>query len=87
MGTLAHIYQRGHRQVFVPQIIGGAFPSSSTKKVQKGKEKMTETKIQYGEEGLHEAEQDFDLVDLREHDDNKDTNILIKEKDALIREL
>ena len=31
LSTLAHTYQRGHRKVFSPQIVGGALPSSSTK--------------------------------------------------------
>lgn len=87
LGTLTHIYQRGHRQVFAPQIVGGALPSSLAKRVKKGKEKMTETKIQREEEVHHETEQDFDLVDLGEHNDNESTSIVIKEKDALIREL
>lgn len=73
--------------MFSPQIVGGALPSSLTKKVQKGKEKMTEEKIKHEEEDLHETEQDFDLLDLGEHDDSEITCIIIKEKDALIREL
>ena len=87
LGTLIHTYQRGHRQVFSPQIVGGAFPSSPTKQVHKGKEKMIETEIQHEEEDLHETEHDFDLVGLSKHDDNENTRIVIKEKDALIREI
>ena len=64
--------------------MGGEFPSSSVKKVQKGKEKMTKIGIQQQEEDLHETEWDFDLVDLREHDDNESKSIVIKENDALI---
>ena len=52
---------------------------------------MTEPEVQveikHEEEDLHEIEQDFDLVDLDEHDNNEDTSIFIKEKYALIREL
>lgn len=39
LGIMAHTYQRGHRQVFAPQILGGSLPYSSTKKLHKGKEK------------------------------------------------
>jgi len=42
--------------VFAPQIVGGALPSSLAKRVKKGKEKMTETKIQREEEVHHETE-------------------------------
>ena len=34
-----------------------------------------------------ETEHDFDLVDLDEHDDDEITSIIIKEKEANIREL
>lgn len=47
---------------------------------------MIETQIHHAEEGIHEKKQDFDLVDLGEHDDNKDTGTVINENDALIRE-
>lgn len=87
LGTQIHTYQRGHRQVFSPQIVGGVFASSSVKHVQNGKENMTEIEIQWQEEDLHEIEQDFDLVHLSEHDDSERTSIFIKEKDTLMREL
>jgi len=45
LGTLAHTYQRGHRHVFSPQIVGGALPFSPTKLVHKGKEEMTEAEV------------------------------------------
>jgi len=48
---------------------------------------MTNVDIQHEEEDLHETEQEFDLVDLGEHDDSESTRIVIKEKYALIREL
>lgn len=48
---------------------------------------MTETDIQREEEDLHETEQEFDLVELGEHDDSESTSIIIKEKYALIKEL
>lgn len=73
--------------MFSPQIVGGTFPSSSTKKVQKGKGKMTEVEIKHEEEDLHETEQDFYLANLSEHDDCERESIVIKEKDSLIKEL
>jgi len=48
---------------------------------------MIEIEIQHEEEDLHETEQDFDLVDLGEHDDSESTRIVTKEKYALTREL
>ena len=77
--------------MFSPQSVGGAFPSTLAKKVDKGKQTMTEAEIQaeirHEEEDLHETEQDFDLVDLDEHDDDEITSIVIKEKEAKIKEL
>lgn len=67
--------------------MGGALPSSSTKQVHKGKEKMTEVDIKHEEEDLHEIEHDFDLVDPDEHNENEEISIVIKEKYAYIREL
>jgi len=87
LGALTHTYQRGHRKVFAPHIVGGALPSSSTKLVHKGKEKVIEAEIKQQEEDLHETEHDFQLVDPNEHDDHENTTIFIMEKDALIGEL
>lgn len=67
--------------------MGGAFPSSSEKQVQKGKEKVIEIEIQQQEEDLHETEHYFQLVDPNEHDDSEITTIVIKEKNALIGKL
>ena len=39
-----------------------------------------EAEIRHKEEDLHETEQDFDLVDLDEHDDGEITSTIIKEK-------
>ena len=43
---LAKTYQRGHRKVFAPHIVGGTLPSISTKQAKKGKKKMTEANIE-----------------------------------------
>lgn len=48
---------------------------------------MIEAEIKHEEEDHHETKQDFDLVDVDEHIENKDISIVIKEKDAYIREL
>ena len=77
--------------MFSPQIVGGDLPSTLTKQVDKGNQNMTEVKIHveitHEEEDFHETEQYFDLVDLDEHDDDEDISIVMKEKDANIREL
>ena len=49
-------------------------------------EKLHEAAI-HDEDDLHETEQDFDLVDIDEHDDDDITTIFIKEKEAKIKEL
>ena len=72
--------------------MGGSLPSSLAKKVQKGKQKITKIvvheEIRSEDEDLHETEQDFDLVNLDEHDENEDISIkIIKEKYALIRDV
>ena len=89
--TLEKKYQRGHRQVFPTHTVEGAFPSSSAKKVDKGKKKMTREdiheEIRHKEENLHETEMEFDLVDLNQQDDSKITSIDIKEKESNIIEL
>lgn len=81
---LEKTYQRGHMHVFSPHIVEVALPSTSTKQVDKGKQKMRETYIQaeisHEEEDFHETEKYFDLVDLDEHDDDEITSIIIKEK-------
>ena len=87
LGTMVHTYQKGCRQVFAPHILGGAFLSSSAKQVHKGKEKVAETEMQQQEEHLHETEQDFNLVDLDEEGEQKNTIMLIKEQKELIGEL
>jgi len=66
--------------------VGGAFLSSSTKQVQKGKEKMVEIEMKKQEEDPHETKQDFDLVDFDEEDENENTRMIFKEKEALIGE-
>ena len=71
---LAKTYYRGYRQVFSPNILGGALPFSPIKQVQKGKQNMAEEDVHeeaiHEEDDLHERETYFDLVDLDEqHDD------------------
>ena len=43
---LEKTYQRGHRKVFVPHVVGGTLPSSLKKQVDKGKQKVKEEDIQ-----------------------------------------
>ena len=46
-----------------------------------------QAKIRHEEEDLHETEHDFDLVDLDEHDEDEINSMIIKEKEAKIKEL
>lgn len=88
LGILSHTYQRGHRPVFAPHIVGGALRSSPSKKVHKGKEKITEVDIQediHEEENLYEIEVDFDHIDSYQND--HDASLIIKERYGYIREL
>ena len=60
-------------------------PSTSTKQLDKGKEKV----IDEEEEDKHETEQEFQLIHLDSDDENEEriTRMLIKRKDAQIRYL
>ena len=57
-------------------------PSSPTLQVHKGKEKMAEVDI-HEEKGLHEKEEDFELVNLEIIDDD-DPSMIIQDKEAKI---
>ena len=61
---LAKTYQKGHRQVFSLESVGGALPSTSTKQVDKWKQKMTEEEI-HAEIG-HEEEEQIGRASCRE---------------------
>ena len=69
--------------MFSPQIVEGAFPSSSSKKVHQD-EQQKEIFFRE-EEDLHEEERDFELIDLDDQDDQEASNMTIKEKDAMIK--
>ena len=79
-------YQRGHKNVFDPQIVEGAMPSTKTQNVDKGKDKVIEPVI-HDEEDTHETKQEFQLVDLDEDENEKIANAAIKGKDFKIKEL
>ena len=64
----------------------GALPSSSTKQLDKDKEKVAEQVI-VEEENKNETEQEFQIIDLEDEDEERITNMLLKNKDAKISEL
>ena len=66
--------------------VKGDMPSSSTQRVDKGKEKEKEPNID-DEEGKHETEHEFQLIDLGEDDEDKITKVAMKGKEANISEL
>ena len=68
--------------MFSPQIVEGALPSTSTKQLDKGKERVI-----VEEEDTHETEQEFQLIDLDDDNEERITNMLLKSKDARITEL
>ena len=71
--------------MFVPQIVEGALPSTSKNQLDKCKEKF----IVEEKEKKHETEQEFLLIHLDSDDENEEriTNMLLKSKDAQIRDL
>ena len=79
-------YGRGHRHVFASLELKGVLPYSSTKQVDKGKEKVTEHII-VEEEDKHETEQEFQLIDLDDEDEERITSVVIRCKEANISEL
>ena len=78
-------YRRGNRHVLVSHKIQGAIPSTSTKKLEKGKENI----IDEEEEDKHETEQEFQLIHLDNDDENEAriTRMLLKRKYAQIKYL
>ena len=73
-----------------PQIMEGALPSSSAKKVHQNehqKEAVVHEEVMEEDEDPLDEEIDFDLVNLDQQDDHEASKLIFKEKDAQIREL
>lgn len=83
---LPKTYKRGYRHVFATLVVKGAMPSSSTKQVDKGKEKAKDPIIDE-QENIHETEYEFQLIDLYEEDEDKITHEIIKGKETKINEI
>lgn len=79
-------YQRGKRQLFTLQKVGGALPSSSALQV-KGKEKMVEEAKVKQQHEEHDIEKEFILVDSSDEEGNKSSQATLSAKDAKITEL
>ena len=58
-------------------------PSASTKKLDKGKEKVTVE----DNKGKHGTKKKFEFIDLENENEERTTNMLLQSKDAQIREL
>ena len=63
----------------------GAMPSTSTKQLDKGKEKVMEEEEEY----QHETEKEFELIHVDSDDENEArvSRMLLKGKDARIKDL
>ena len=74
------VYQRGERHVFSASKRQGAMPSTSTKKLEKGKEKV----IVGDKKGKHQTKQECQLIDLDSENEYEErvTSILLQSKDA-----
>ena len=77
-------YQRGNMHVIAALKRQGAMPSTSTKQLEKGKGKIIVEEEKY----KHETKKEFQLIHLDSDDENEEriTSILLKIKDAQIRD-